>query len=268
AGAQPAGTAPAGAAQAGGQQGAGSPSASAATQAKPGTTIQGAGAGAKPGASTAPVRSGAGGGGAKVLPARPAPTQRPRPIPSPATAGSQTAVIPPPGRRGRNWTAPRYLALIVAGVIVLGLGGVVGFLALTDSDGGAKKSSPSVSLPNGSGATKKKSSHKKRNFPPAIDPATVTVAVLNGTQVTGLASSTGQKVSAAGFRLGNVATASQQTPRTESVVLYQPGQSRQARAVARKLDISQIEPVDSSSAALAGAANVVVVVGADKANTQ
>jgi hypothetical protein len=72
-------------------------------------------------------------------------------------------------------------------------------------------------------------------------------------------------VVASGFRLGNVATASQQQ-RTESVVLYSPGSSRQARAVARKLSISQIEPVDAQSASLAGAATVVVVVGADKAH--
>ena len=67
--------------------------------------------------------------------------------------------------------------------------------------------------------------------------------------------------------LGNVATASQAAPRAESVVLYRPGASRQARAVARKLGILQIEPVDSASAALAGTATVVVVVGADRATT-
>jgi LytR cell envelope-related transcriptional attenuator len=267
---------------AGGQQTAGTPSASAATQAKPGTGTGASGASgaaqggaatqpkpaAAQGATTAPVRGTT--GGAKVLPARPTQPTRPRPIPSPAGAGGNTAVIPPP-KTGRNWTAPRYLVLIVAGVIVLGLGGVVGFLALTDNDNGPKKKSPSVALPNGSNSTKTTTKKKeKKNFPPAIDPATVTVAVLNGTQVTGLASSTGQKVSAAGFRLGNVATASQSTPRTESVVLYRPGQSRQARAVARKLDISQIEPLSSTdpSAALAGAANVVVIVGADKSATQ
>jgi hypothetical protein len=40
--------------------------------------------------------------------------------------------------------------------------------------------------------------------------------------------------------------------------------------VARKLDISQIEPLSTNdpSAALAGAANVVVIVGADKSSTQ
>jgi hypothetical protein len=118
-----------------------------------------------------------------------------------------------------------------------------------------------VALPKQQSKTSAKS---HRTFP-AIDPSTVTVAVLNSTQVTGLASRIGQKVSTAGFRLGNVATASQ-NQRAESAVLYRPGSSRQARAVARKLGISQIEPVDAQSSALAGAANVIVVVGADKAH--
>jgi hypothetical protein len=187
--------------------------------------------------------------------------QRPRTIPTVAGRSGQTAVIPPP-RKGRRWTAPRYLALIVAGVIVLGLGGTVGVLALTGNDKSSKSKAPStVPLPKGD----KKAARKSRKpAVPAVDPSTVTVAVLNGTQVTGLAGTTGQKVSAAGFRLGNVATASLQA-RAESVVLYSPGASRQARYVARKLGISQIEPVDSQSATLAGAATVVVVVGADRA---
>jgi hypothetical protein len=178
--------------------------------------------------------------------------------------GGNTAVIPPP-QTGRRWTAPRYLALIVAGVIVLGLGGTMAVLAITGtSDKGSNPKAQTLELPKG-GAPKKAGKRSSTPPVPAIDPSTVTVAVLNGTTVTGLAGTTGQKVVAAGFRLGNVATASQQQ-RAESVVLYSPGSSRQARAVARRLGISQIEPVDAQSASLAGAATVVVVVGADKAH--
>jgi hypothetical protein len=184
------------------------------------------------------------------------------------TGGGHTAPIPAQKQgRERRWTAPRYLALIVVAAIVLGLGGTVGVLALTGSDKkAAKPASPpaggSVALPKQPPAASSKS--RAKSFP-AIDPSTVTVAVLNGTQVTGLASRIGQKVSSAGFRLGNVATASQ-NQRAESAVLYQPGSSRQARAVARRLGISQIEPIDAQSSGLAGAATVVVVVGADKSH--
>ena len=226
----------------------------------PAATAPAARAPATAAAGTGTVAPGRTGTGAKVLPARPVP-QRPRPVINGDAGG--TGLIPPPKqRRGRPWTAPRYLALIVAGVIVLGLGGAVGVVALT---GGNKKSSNAgsqgpVELPT----TKQKSSPRShRPAAPPIDPSTVTVSVLNATQVTGLASRFGQKVSTAGFRLGNVATASQQQ-RAESVVLYRPGNSRQARVVARRLGISQIEPADAQSATLAGAATVVVVVGADR----
>lgn len=242
--------------------GAGAPS-QGADPATGGHPPQGGGTLAPPrGAPPSPTHPGT---GAKVLPARPV-QPRPRPITAPAGSGS-TAVIPPPSQRGRRWTAPRYLALIVAGVIVLGLGGTMAVLALTGEDnGGGKAKAPTLELPKGGGNGDQKNASKQRApAAPPIDPSTVTVAVLNGTTVTGLAGTTGQKVVASGFRLGNVATASQQQ-RAESVVLYSPGSSRQARAVARKLGISQIEPVDAQSASLAGAANVIVVVGADKAH--
>jgi hypothetical protein len=180
-------------------------------------------------------------------------------MPTVAGRSGQTAVIPPP-RKDRRWTAPRYLALIVAGVVVLGLAGTVGFLALTGDDSGSKRKPTSVALPNGGGGGEKSTKEKQRKpTAPVIDPRTITVSVLNGTQVTGLAGTTGQKVAEAGFTLGNVATASQAAPRAESVVLYRPGSSRQARVVARKLDISQTEPVDPASAP------VVVIVGTDRA---
>jgi hypothetical protein len=140
-------------------------------------------------------------------------------------------------------------------------------IALTGGDKGSSNAeSPTLELPKGGDNRDRGSGKERAPAAPPIDPSTVTVAVLNGTTVTGLAGTTGQKVVASGFRLGNVATASQQQ-RAESVVLYRPGQSRQARAVARKLGISQIEPVDAQSASLAGAASVIVVVGADKART-
>jgi len=201
--------------------------------------------------------------GAKVLPARPV---SPRPTPSlPRRDGSQTEIMaaPPGRRRERRWPAPRYLALIVAGVLVLGLGGTVGVLALT---GGKKKASSAggASAPTAK-ATRPGKHHRKKSSAPAIDPSKVTVAVLNGTNVPGLAANIGQKIRSGGFQLGNVTNASQQQ-RTESVVMYTAGQSRAARAVARKLGISQIEAIDTQTAALAGAATTVVVVGADKSH--
>ena len=50
----------------------------------------------------------------------------------------------------------------------------------------------------------------------------------------------------------------------ESVV-YAPGHEAEARSVSRRLGITQREPVNPSSQALAGDATVIVIAGADKA---
>ena len=97
-----------------------------------------------------------------------------------------------------------------------------------------------------------------------MKPANVTVAVLNGTTVPGLAATLSDEVSAAGFKVGTITNFSDQQL-AESVVQYAPGHEREARAVSRRLGIDQREPVNPSSQALAGDATVIVIAGADKA---
>jgi hypothetical protein len=97
-----------------------------------------------------------------------------------------------------------------------------------------------------------------------IDPANVTVAVLNGTTVPGLAATLSDEVGAAGFQVGTITNFNDQQL-AESVVQYAPGHEREARSVSRRLGINQREPVSSSSQALAGDATVIVIAGADKA---
>jgi hypothetical protein len=94
----------------------------------------------------------------------------------------------------------------------------------------------------------------------------VTVAVLNGTTVPGLAKQVGERVESHGFTLGTVANATdQEQQRAESVVLFAPGHEREAQAVNKRLNIGQREPVDPASQELAGDATVVVIAGADLA---
>jgi hypothetical protein len=100
------------------------------------------------------------------------------------------------------------------------------------------------------------------------------VVVLNGTAVDGLASGERDKLVAAGYVDGNLRTDnSDDQSRQDSVVLYAPDERRQARDVARLLDISRMEEIDEETLALANSsdesgalpANVVVVLGSDKA---
>jgi hypothetical protein len=98
----------------------------------------------------------------------------------------------------------------------------------------------------------------------AVNPANVTVAVLNGTTVPGLAAALRDEVAAAGFKKGTIDTYSDQQLAT-SVVQYAPGRQAEAKAVSRSLGITEREPVTTDSRALVGDATVIVIAGADKA---
>lgn len=96
-----------------------------------------------------------------------------------------------------------------------------------------------------------------------VDPAQVTVAVLNGTTIAGLAAQVGEEARADGFTLGTVTNAAK-TDQARSVVLYRKGQKNAADAVADRLGIRSTSEVDPLSAELAGSFDVVVLVGADR----
>ena len=98
-----------------------------------------------------------------------------------------------------------------------------------------------------------------------MNPANVTVAVLNGTTVPGLAATIMDQAEEAGFRAGTVANFLPNQQLGESVVQYTPGHEREAAVVSRRLKIAQREAVNPSSQELAGDATVVLLVGADKA---
>ena len=187
----------------------------------------------------------------------------PRPMPQ------QTAVIPPPRRAPwyrRLLANPRYLVLAVAGLLIVGGAGVFGLTQISDDDSGT----PASDRATGGGGSADQSSDQGDdkggggNGKPAVVPGNVTVAVLNGTTVPGLAKQVGDEVESHGFRLGTVAnTADQEQQRAESVVLFAPGHVREARAVNKRLGIGQREPIDAASQELAGDATVVVIAGAD-----
>lgn len=99
---------------------------------------------------------------------------------------------------------------------------------------------------------------------PAVDPENVTVAVLNGTTVPGLAASLSNEIAAAGFSQGTINNFSDQQL-LASVVQYAPGHEAEAKAVSRTVGISRREPAAAGSRALAPDATVIVIAGADKA---
>jgi hypothetical protein len=163
--------------------------------------------------------------------------------------------------RVRNVHIPqlRYLALTLAGVLVLG-GAAYGAVELIGNDGG---SSSGPDSPTGGGHRKDASDGRKRERQVNVDPSQVTVAILNGTTVQGLAAKIGEEVRAGGFTLGTIGNAAR-IDQSRSQVLYRKGQGSAARAVANRLGIQSIGQVDTVNAEIAGSFDAVVLVGADR----
>jgi hypothetical protein len=182
----------------------------------------------------------------------------------PRRAAQTTAILGPAARAPRprwyrriHWPEPRYLALIVVGLLVVGGGAAYGVSELLSEE---EASTPATRAGGGSEG----GAETPRAAAP-VNPSTVTVSVLNGTSVGGLAAQIGDKVEVKGFQLGNVTNAAERAEeQAESVALYVPGARREAVAVARALGIGQTEEADQQSRSLAGNASVIVIVGLDQ----
>jgi hypothetical protein len=156
------------------------------------------------------------------------------------------------------WPEARYIVLIVVGVLVLGAGAAYGIAHIGGSSS-PKRAAPPVTSQNGATTT-----HGKRKVAAAINPGTITVAVLNGTTVNGLANQIASKVQEQGFVRGVTDNAPRQGQQAESVVEYAQNHKAEAQLVEKKLGIGQIEQIDAATQSRGADATVVVIVGADK----
>jgi hypothetical protein len=165
--------------------------------------------------------------------------------------------------RIRNIHIPqaRYLAMVAAGVLILG-GVAYGAIQLTGDDGGTSTTGASGKSGGSGGDDDKKTPERDRRAA-NVDPSQVTVAVLNGTTVQGLAAKVAEEVRASGFTPGTIGNAAR-IDQTISQVLYRPGQSREANAVANRLNIDKVSPVDSVNKEIAGSFDTIVLVGSDR----
>jgi hypothetical protein len=97
----------------------------------------------------------------------------------------------------------------------------------------------------------------------AVVPQDVSVAVLNGTSVPGLAAKVGDDVQANDFKLAAVGNSRRQFDQT--VVMYQRGQQRAAKKVAHVLGVAPVQKIDRQTQQASDNADVVVIAGADRA---
>ena len=152
---------------------------------------------------------------------------------------------------------------IIPGLIGLGAAIVIVVVLLVITSGGTGK-------PKTTAQHKTKATAKHHVTAPAFNPATVTVAVLNGTAVNNLAHAVAAELTAAGYKGVPPATAADQT-HTTTIVGYTPGNQIAAEHIAKslKLGASTVQPADAQALGVACpntttcAAQVVVTVGTD-----
>jgi LytR cell envelope-related transcriptional attenuator len=194
-------------------------------------------------------------GAPPVFPTRPAPT------PAPVASTPILSRPPEPWYRRIEWPEPRYIALIVVGILVIGIGAVYGISHIGNSGGSSTPPAANNTAP-APGKTATTPAVKRK--PKPLSPSKITVAVLNGTNSTGLASQIADQLQQQGFVRGNTTNALTQGQQAQSVVEYSANNSAAARFVAGKLGISDTEPIDPQTQQRAGDASVAVIIGADK----
>jgi hypothetical protein len=227
----------------------------------PATVAGGANGAAQEQIQATPVATGA-------PPVQPPPRVQIRPGGAPAGRRPQSRSRARPPRDGSS-SSRRAIVVVVLALAVAGV--VAGLLILTSGSGSGPKP-----VANRSGRSSNAPASHRHSKPAALNPASVTVAVLNGTATSGLAHRVALKLGSAGYKQGTVATAADQT-RTATVVAYMPGHKPDAVAVAASLKLgpASVQPVDQNTQAVAcpqpsacASTDVVVTVGSDLASTQ
>jgi LytR cell envelope-related transcriptional attenuator len=237
-----------------------------------------AGEGAERGPASAPATAAARAAGvAARAPLPPSPTS-PRPASRPPAALAATRrtasravsarAEAPLGSGGPKYFKPersprrRAVALIVGGVIV---GVLVLVFAVSALNGGGSKATATQS--SSAGETQPASSHRKRTTHAVVtNPADTAVAVLNGTGTAGLAHHLAADLQQSGYSQAAALAGIPPGTHATTVVEYTHGHRADAQAVARSLNVTQVQAIESSIASLAGSATVVVLAGADQAS--
>jgi hypothetical protein len=176
--------------------------------------------------------------------------------------GARRAAIPlRPGLSRQPGLARRLVPVLI------GLGAVVVVVVALLLITGGSSSKTVVHKPS----SKLAGGRAHRTKTAAFDPATVTVAVLNGTAITNLAHDVFQLLVPPGYKAGAILTAADQT-HSSTIVGYTPGHVADARQVAKalRLSASSVQPADQQALGVACpqspsacSADVIVTVGSD-----
>jgi LytR cell envelope-related transcriptional attenuator len=200
---------------------------------------------------------------------RPQPKPQPRPVPAaaaPLRASTTRSATPRRTRPQRDDSRTGLYTLIGIVVLAVAIFVPVYFMVLS-GDETTPPPNP-IAEPGGTPASDAGAGERAA----AARPDKV-VVVLNGTSIDGLASRERDSLIQAGYADGMIRIDnSDDQSRQDSLVLYAEDERRQARDVARLLDISRMEVIDEETQALADSsdesgtlpADVVVMLGTDK----
>jgi LytR cell envelope-related transcriptional attenuator len=153
---------------------------------------------------------------------------------------------------GESLSRPALLIVLFV-VFVLVVGGV----AYAVLNNGSSSGNDQAKGAGHAGKGKKAATTKK------LKPDEIEVAVLNGTEATGLAATWGDKAEAKGFEVGAITNTT--STFENSVVMFQTGAAPEAKQVAKQLQIHKVQPMTAEVSGVSNGAKVSVVVGEDNA---
>jgi hypothetical protein len=151
---------------------------------------------------------------------------------------------------GETLSRPALLVVLFV-VFVLVVGGVA--YAVLNSGSGSSEA-------KGGGSHKGKQTASAAKAP---KPDEIEVAVLNGTEATGLAATWGDKAEAKGLEVGAITNTT--STFENSVVMFATGAAPEAKQVAKLLKIHKVQPMTAEVSGVSNGAKVSVVVGEDNA---
>ena len=158
--------------------------------------------------------------------------------------------------------------LVVGGILVGAVALVLALTSLNGSSGSPATSSNAASGTAGTTTTAKHIKHTHTAAKPTVpaNAGETPVAVLNGTETTGLAHRISGQLQQLGYSQAAPLSGHPPGATQSTVVEYASGHRSDAESVARVLGVSNVQAMEAAITPLAGSANVAVVVGADKAS--
>lgn len=154
---------------------------------------------------------------------------------------------------------------VIAGVVAIALVATSLGSSSSSSKGEQRASTNAAARSHHSGGSAHARSQPSEPTTPAVSPAETQVAVLNGTNTTGLAHRLAASLQQSGYSQATPLDGTPPGSYQTTVVEYGPGHHAEAEGVAKALSISAVQPLEAPVAPLIGNSTVVVIAGMDKA---